>query len=281
MAFARTGDNTGAAGSRMRAFRKRVPRMVFALKAYFDGTQAEIDAFMRDHQVGLFETLERVRRDRLSLARFGDGELGLAESAEAGIGFQRGSPALQAELRAILRGEGYEGVPVLVCIPGITVSYYRQYWAKYWRLLKPLLNPSYVYGNTSVSREGLFRLDPESARLAWRTLWDGRDVCYVVGKNSRFEAMDEFFDGVASHRTIYSLPKHAYDDVPRLVDEIVASVPRETLILLSLGPAATVLAARLARLGYWALDLGHITSVYRTVVEGAPRAEKTPFVAAD
>lgn len=262
------------------AFRRRVPRFVFSLLAQVDGTYAEIESFLRDHQLGLLETLERVRRDRLSLARFGDGELLLAERADAAIAFQRGSPELQAELRQILGGEGYGDVPLLTCIPGITVPYYRHYWAKYWRRMRPLLNPAGLYGNTSVSREGLFRLDAEAGRLAWRAIWEGRDVCFVVGKGSRFDPIAVLFDGIASQRTVYSLPRDAYADLPRLIAEIEVSVPRDTLILASLGPAATVLAARLARLGYWAIDLGHITSAWRTVVEGAPRAEKTPLVAA-
>ncbi len=261
------------------AFRKRVPRVVFSLLARLDGTHAEIEAFMRDHQLGLLETLERVRRDRLSLARFGDGELLLAERPDAAIAFQRGSPELQAELRQILRGEGYEGVPLLTCIPGVSVPYYRLYWAKYWRQMRPLLDSAGLYGNTSVSREGLFRLDAAAGVRAWRSIWQGRDVCFVIGKGSRFDPIDVLFDGIASQRTIHSLPRDAYDDLPRLIAEIEDTVPRDTLILASLGPAATVLAARLARRGYWAIDLGHITSAWRTVVEGAPRAEKTPLVA--
>jgi hypothetical protein len=265
------------------AIRKRIPRLLFTLKAPLDGTGAEIDAFRRNHQLGLHETLERVRSERLSLARFGDGEFILAQHADAGIGFQRGSPELQAELSAILRRDGLEGVPVLLAIPTLSKenSYWRHYWAKYWRWVKPLLDLSYVYGNMSVSREGIFKADPERAVAAWRAVWEGRDVCYVIGKGSRFEPLDALFGGVASHRTIYSTPKHAYEDLPRLIEEIVANVPRETLILIALGPTATVLAVRLARLGYWALDLGHITSAYRTVVQGAPMPEKTPFVAAD
>jgi hypothetical protein len=260
------------------AFRKRVPRFVFSVLARVDGTFAEIDAFMREHQLDLFETLQKVRRERVSLARFGDGELRLAEHADSTVAFQTGSPELQSELRQILRGDGYEGVPLLICIPGAKVPYFRQYWAKYWRSLRPLLNPAGIYGNSSVSREGLFRLDAEAGRLAWRAIWEGRDVCFVIGKGSRFDPIDALFDGVASQRTVYSLPRDAYADLPRLIAEIEASVPRDTLILASLGPAATVLAARLARLGYWAIDLGHISNTYRTVVDGAPPAEKTPLV---
>ncbi|MCC7061096.1 MAG: DUF1792 domain-containing protein [Burkholderiaceae bacterium] len=259
------------------ALRRRLPRFAFALTARLDGTWREVESFMRDHQIGLFETLERVRRDRLSLARFGEGELALALGIS--IVYQQDSAELQSELRAILRGEGCAGLPLLVCIPGVNVAYYRQYWPKYWSLIGPLLNPACRYGNTSVSREGLFRLDAERARLAWRAIWEGADVCFVIGKGSRFEPIDALFDGIASQRTLYSLPRDAYADVPRLIDEIVATVPRETLILASLGPAATVLAVRLAPLGYRVLDIGHISNAYRTVAFGARPAERSPLIA--
>ncbi len=255
-----------------------MPRRAFSLLNRLNGDHTEIRDYFRTHHLGLVETLERVRDGRLSLARFGDGELALAHSAKFPLIYQMGSPALQAELQSILLGQGLEGVPLLVTIPGLEVPYYRHYWAKYWRRMKPLLDPAGLYGDTSVSREGLFRRDPERARLLWRSVWEGRDVCFIVGKGSRFDPIDSLFDRVASQRTVFSKPKDAYDDVPRVVDEIVTSVPRETLILLSLGPSATVLAARLAQLGFQALDIGHVTNAYRTVTAGAAAAEKMPVV---
>ncbi len=260
------------------ARRRRVPRFAFTLISRLDGSWREIEAFMRDHVLGLYETLERVRRERLSLARFGDGELLLTLSPNANISFQHGSPELQAELQTILRGDGYENTSLLTCLPGLSASYYYSYWAKFWPLLRPRLNLSQTYGDTSVSREALFGLDPEKGRLAWRALWEGEDVCYVIGRNSRFEPIDLLFGGVKSSRTVYSLPTDAYADIDRTLAEITETVPRETLILLALGPAATILAARLSRLGYWALDIGHIANTYRTVVDGAPRVETTPMI---
>jgi hypothetical protein len=117
--------------------------------------------------------------------------------------------------------------------------------------------------------------------MAWRSIWDGCDVCYVIGRKSRFEPIPALFDGVSSTRTIYSSPADAYADIERLLGEIAATVPRETLILLALGPAATILAAKLSRLGYWAIDIGHIANTYRTVVDGAPRVETTPLTTGD
>jgi hypothetical protein len=262
----------------MLARHRRVPRFVFSLTSRLNGTWSEVTAFMRDHVLDLHETLRVVRSERLSLARFGDGELLLGLCAEAGIGFQDGSPQLQADLRSILHGDEWDDLPLLRCIPGLSASYYHPYWAKFWPLVKPMLDPAYTYGDTSVSREALFQLDGEAGRQAWRAIWDGQDVCYVVGRGSRFQPIDALFDCVASSQTVYSVPTNAYADLPRLVEEIAATVPRHKLILLALGPAATILAARLTRLGYWALDIGHISQAYQTVVHGAPRAETTPFV---
>lgn len=259
------------------ARRRRFPRLACSVMSRLDGSWRDIEAFMRNHTLGLHDTLDRVRRDRLSLARFGDGELLLSLSPNANISFQRGSSALQADLQQLLRRDGYEDAPLLVCLPTLSARYYHSYWAKFWPLLKPLLDLSYSYGDTSVSRETLFLLDPEKGRLAWRSLWDGRDVCFVIGQGSRFEPIPALFDGVASSCTIHSLPTDAYVDAPRLLDKIVATVPHETIVLLALGPTATLLAARLSRLGYWALDIGHIANTYRTVVHGAPRVETTPL----
>jgi len=236
---------------------------------------------MQEHVLDLHETLRRVSEDRLSLARLGDGELLLALSADAKLGFQTGSSELQADLQSILRGDEWIDLPLLRCIPGITASYYRPYWAKYWSLIKPLLDLSGTYGDTSVSREEMFRLDAEASRRAWRGVWAGEDACFIVGRRSRFEKLDVLFDNLQSHRTIYSTPTNAYSDIPRIIDEVVGSVSRETLILIALGPAATVLAAKLTRLGYWAIDIGHITNAYQTIVRGSPRAETTPPVAPD
>lgn len=261
-------------------FNKRVPRIVYSIASRFNGRWSEIEGFFRDRALGLHETLTRATRDRLSIARFGDGELLLALDPSSGFRFQRNSPELNRDLRALLRGDDIDGVPLMVCIPGLGSTYYQHYWAKYWPLVRPLLNPDMLYGNSSVSREPMFHGGAEAGRLAWRQVWADRDVCYVTGRGSRFDATPELFDNVASERYVYSGPRNAYSDLPRLIDEIEGSIPRETLVLISLGPAATLLAAELARRGFWAIDLGHITSAYSSVVHGTRRPERVPLTPA-
>jgi hypothetical protein len=69
-------------------------------------------------------------------------------------------------------------------------------------------------------------------------------------------------------------PTDAYDHVDALEQRLL-KVPAD-IFLLSLGPTATVLAARLSRRGRRAIDIGHITSSYRTVFLGDDRPEDQP-----
>jgi hypothetical protein len=47
-----------------------------------------------------------------------------------------------------------------------------------------------------------------------------------------------------------------------VLNEDVKLSDKNILILISLGPTATVLAYDLAKLGYWAIDIGHIDNEY-------------------
>jgi len=46
------------------------------------------------------------------------------------------------------------------------------------------------------------------------------------------------------------------------------------LILIALGPTATVLAYDLALIGYWAIDIGHVDLEYEWMKNGALQQEK-------
>ena len=49
------------------------------------------------------------------------------------------------------------------------------------------------------------------------------------------------------------------------------------LILISLGPTATVLAYDLSKTGVQAIDIGHITNMYDRLVYGKAKPEDLPF----
>lgn len=74
---------------------------------------------------------------------------------------------------------------------------------------------------------------------------------------------------------ISSLPVDAYADLDRLTD-LAADHPAE-LFLISLGPAGTLLADRLARAGRRAIDIGHLSTSLLTA-KGGPWPEQARLV---
>lgn len=69
---------------------------------------------------------------------------------------------------------------------------------------------------------------------------------------------------------LFAPNKNAYDDYQNIYNEII-KYPKNTIISLSLGPTAKVLAFDLHQLGYRALDLGHLAKDYNSYKTGEKR----------
>ena len=111
----------------------------------------------------------------------------------------------------------------------------------------------------------------------WRDVWEAKEVVIVTGENSRFVLEPALFDNVKSVDFIYSTPIDAYSDLPRLMPLLEAQDP-DKLFLIALGPTGTLLAAKLAQAGRWAIDIGHISESYANVFEGGAWPEDTAVV---
>lgn len=229
--------------------------------------------FMAPRQYTYLQTLERVRKENLSLARFGDGEI-KCMLTQSGISFQRHDWRLMRTLR-----KACVETPdnLLLCFPSMMVEnpFWTNYWADNWFKLKGFLrNPN--YGDSFVSRPQAFRAEQSELVDAWRSIWDGKRVCFVTGEGSRLSTEHRLF-GTASRKTvILSKNANAFDDLPNVLEKIdkLADVD---LFLIALGPAGTALAYELAVRGRQALDIGHLNNSYDNAFEGGPIPEKIPW----
>lgn len=235
---------------------------------------AEVDDFTREHQLGFQQTLERLVRERISFARFGDGELRIMLRPEFNLRFQRWSAGLAEELRGVLTYDGYDPEKLLVGFPYPYRSlYWSDLWLDIWPDLRPLLRTDVPYGTTHVTRPIFFERMGQDGVDLWRQVWKDQDVCIVTGEGSRFEVVPDLFDNVASSRFVTSLPVNAYNDLPRLMEQLEKEDP-EVLYLVALGPAGTLVTANLARMGRWAIDLGHISASWSNVFDGGAWPER-------
>lgn len=194
------------------------------------------------------ETLDAC--DRFSIARFGDGELRIAMGGAAAS--QRANPHLAAELVQILAK--YRGA--LVGIPNFDRTPRRTDWQRYAAAGFARLYKQELYASAFITRpDNAPWIDRPDYWQKVRGLWRDRDVVLVRGDDKSLTpaTMAE----ARSFVTVDGPRQNAYDVVDALEAKII-EVGKDRRVLLCLGATATVLAARLNRRGFHALDLGHI-----------------------
>ena len=190
----------------------------------------------------------------VSIARYGDGELRLCDGGSAIS--QRADLKLKTELRELLRNPPPK---VLPCIPNIADHVGTPRW-RFWEEFKApryrsLYSDSVEYGSSFITRpDNAPWIDRPDYWAEVRRLWANRTIAYVGGQ----DVLLRVINADAAYVDVINAPKRdAYAQVDELTLRLL-SRPYAAIII-SLGAAGTVLAARLGRSGaQHALDLGHI-----------------------
>lgn len=230
----------------------------------------------------LEETIDEIRIHKKNISRFGDGEFRLVLDA-SGIGFQNGSTEMTERLREVLTSN----LPNhLVAIPETFSFRNNLNWrVKFWWLnfintigvqISHYLNPGKKYSNAFITR---FYLDYETKNHIPNVLekikkvWENQDVLIVEGEYSRLGVGNDLFNNVKSLQRILCPAKDAFSMYHEIISEVRAH-GRNKLVLLALGPTATVMAFDLAKENIWTLDIGHIDLEYMWYLQNAQ--EKIP-----
>jgi len=213
------------------------------------------------------ETLELILQERLSICRFGDGEF-LLMLERRDLAFQYLDSNLALELQTVLKNTdpriliglpiGFENVDSLIWRS-------RVFWKSRIVLLMPLL-PGYLlaksrYGNAHVTRIFFDFKDKGRSDLyfdLWSKLWNGRDIVIIEGEHSRLGYGNTLFEGAKSVKRILAPAHNAYSEIGNIYSFVTENLDKSILILVALGPTATVLVYNLARFGYQAVDIGNL-----------------------
>ncbi len=216
-------------------------------------------------------TLQAVHNG-MSLARFGDCEFNYIMGRA--IPQQGNSNLLKTRLTSILRGDDCcpsfsVGIPyVMSTLDGFTKES-KRFWLKYLANNRSdicqYLNFDLQYYDSQISRFWINRESEELSKqmlLAWKQIWKGKRVLLVEGEHSRFGAGNDLFDNARSVKRILCPSENAFFSYNRIRKEAVAHAASCDLVLVVLGPTATVLAFDLAREGIWAIDSGNMDMEY-------------------
>lgn len=223
------------------------------------------------------QTIQILLDSECSISRFGDGEMKLIAGQD--IGFQRASDELSRRLREILMQTIENHIVGILNVYGsLTMytedlqNYFRNYLYEYDREFQyGLLNPNRKYYDAFITRPYISYKNREHAGYIFeqfKKIWKGKKILVVEGDRTRLGRGNDLFDNVVECRRIVAPNENAFDVYDCILDAIIKQ-GKEYLVLLALGPTATVLAYDLARLGYRAIDIGHIDIEYEWYRMGA------------
>lgn len=238
----------------------------------------------KPHIKSIEETIDTIIGNKLSVIRFGDGEISLIEGID--LPFQKRDPELVEKLEAIIKID----VPgLLICIPGMwgkldmfapyAYHFNMHYMYRYNHIWDSLLSYTYTYGDTNFTRHYLAYKDKSRAGTLFSkifSIWESSDVILVEGSKSRLGVGNDMFQKVKSLVRILCPPENAYSVYEKIKDEVLKHDTRK-IILISLGPTAKVLAYDLFLLGYRVIDIGHIDMEYEMYLRKEQKQVKVPY----
>ncbi len=225
------------------------------------------------------ELLELIINEKKSLSRFGDGELEIMQKRERPW-FQKADVILAERLEAIFRSED-ERVVIALSDNFGSLEKYTEKAADAIRLyldngireeVMKAIDMNRIYYDAYVTRPYIMYRNKKYAERIFelfKQIWKQRDILLVEGSNSCIGIRNDLFGGAACVRRIVAPPKNAFMVYDQILTSVKNNITTDTLVLVSLGPTATVLAYDLAVAGIQTLDIGQLDNEYEWFLKGA------------
>lgn len=228
------------------------------------------------------QTLDILVYHRSSLSRYGDGEFSLINKKN--LKFQQYDETLANRLKFILKSNTKNhqvGIPNIFDDLNNYTDTSKKYWEKYLSLnrhkIYRIIDRKKNYFDSLVTR---IYMDTEEKSLVLsrfnkiKLLWDKREILIVEGEQSRLGVGNDLFSNSTSIERIICPSLNAYSKYSQILEQ-VKKTDKNKLVLIALGPTATVLSYDLHCLGYQAVDIGHIDIEYEWFLSNA--TEKHPM----
>lgn len=213
------------------------------------------------------ETLDKILQDKCSMSRFGDGEFVLMTGGR--IKYQPRNAALAVRLKEVLASQLDN---LLIALPPCfgSLDHFLPPVADFWRkwgsrkreMIYSYLDMDRVYYDAFFSRVYIqnHKTDAHYKKCGEyyekvKKIWQGRDVVICEGVGTRFGMFNDLLVGADSISRILCPPRNAFEKY----DEILSAfddVDKRKLVIISLGPTATVLSHDLCKNGFQAIDTG-------------------------
>jgi glycosyltransferase family protein len=220
------------------------------------------------------ETLDLILSEQKSFTRYGDGEFNLIYNIPNG--FQEIDKLLSKRLNEVLLSDAKN---CLICIPGSLHSLTGMVWqsklmwihliGNYYKNYNTNFNFLKIYPNSLMTRPYMDLCDKNRSVAIFKKLkkiWENRDIIIVEGEHTKLGVGNDLFANSKTIKRVITVTKNAFAKYDLLYDEIKKS-DKQSLILIALGPTATVLAYDLSKIGLQACDVGHMDIEYEWFIK--------------
>ena len=226
------------------------------------------------------ETLDEIIKYNRSISRFGDGEFNIILGKR--IGFQEVNIKLIKKLKQVLK-QKRRGLLIGINIPynnsylNKYVCNHKKYFINYIERIKlklfTLIDLNRKYYSSYISRFYISIKD-KSKVLNYikklKQIWEKKELLIIEGEKSRLGVGNDLFNNSKSIKRIICPAENAFNLYDKIIEQ-AKKFDKSNLLLLALGPTATVLAYDLFKLGYQAIDIGHIDIEYEWFLRKATK----------
>lgn len=226
-------------------------------------------------------SLKKIRDEKKSISRFGDGELDLIIGRD--LKFQEHNQKLAQRLEEILKSKQDF---CMIGIPDTINGFYNlteeseAFWIKNMERTRDIwlkyIDKDREYCTANLTRLYIRYKDKSNSGIHFsimKEIWKDRDILICEGEQTRVGIGNDLLDGCKSIKRVICPAEDAFEKYDEIL-ETLKKQSKETLIIIALGPTATVLAYDLAKEGYQALDMGHFDIEYEWYLRNATKKEK-------
>ena len=217
------------------------------------------------------KTVEMIRDNGYSVARFGDGEFRWIMNKKDHSLFQTPSKELSESLLAALYSKKHKlliGIPRALSNDKDYTFKAKYFWRSYLVSNKEWLQktlPKITYCNASITRPYLDYKNKAASLSRFglvKSIWTNRHVLIIEGSNTKFGIGNDLLNNALSIKRILAPAENSFEHYAEIKASLLKYASRDTLILLCLGPTATILAADQELESFQLVDIGHLDIEY-------------------
>lgn len=234
------------------------------------------------------ETFVNIIDNNLSIARFGDGEINLMNGKN--LVFQESSDDLSDRLKGVLRDIDNNN-RCLVCIPyslrktsHLTMKskrFWTIYFSQNFHRIYPFLLCDYRYGDSQISRIYINRKEKKKSKRYfeyWNKLFLDKNILIVEGNDSKFGVGNSLLSNCKSINRIICPSPQTYKYYDKIFNAVLENYLEMDLVLLSLGPTATILSYELSKiLNIQVIDSGNLDLEYEWWLNSSKTQTAHPY----